>query len=63
VDVTTDLWKELTGRETPPATVDVTGTSGHLPSRFPVEDAAVACISVALLAAVELHRVRGAKIR
>ncbi len=33
-----------------PARLCVTGASAHLPSRFPVEDMAVACVGAALLA-------------
>jgi crotonobetainyl-CoA:carnitine CoA-transferase CaiB-like acyl-CoA transferase len=42
-----------------PARLRVTGASGHLPSRYPVEDAAVACVGAALLAAAALWRQRG----
>ena len=49
------------GEEGAPATLRVTGAPGHLPSRFPVEDAAVACVGAALLAAAALARQRGAR--
>ncbi|HYW26041.1 MAG TPA: CoA transferase [Terriglobales bacterium] len=42
----------------PPAPLRVTGPVGHLPSRFPVEDAAIACVGAALLAAAALPRQR-----
>jgi CoA transferase family III len=41
------------------APVEVTGTGGDLPSRFAVEEAAVACVGVALRAAAVLHERRG----
>ncbi len=37
----------------------VSGTPGRLPSRLPVEDAAIACTGAALLAAAALHAQRG----
>jgi CoA-transferase family III len=37
----------------------VSGSPGHLPSRLPVEDTALACTGVALLAAAALHAQRG----
>ena len=37
----------------------VSGAPGHLPSRLPVEDTAIACIGAALLAAAALHAQRG----
>ena len=37
----------------------ISGTPGHLPSRLPVEDMAVACTAAALLAAAALHAQRG----
>src|ERR1700719_3518380 len=39
--------------------LEVTGEPGQLPSRLPVEDVAIACVGVALLAAVALHAGRG----
>jgi crotonobetainyl-CoA:carnitine CoA-transferase CaiB-like acyl-CoA transferase len=39
--------------------VEVTGEPGHLPSRLPVEDTAIACAGAALLAAAALHAGRG----
>ena len=39
--------------------VEVTGTGGNLPSRFAVEDAAVACVAVALRGAAALHESQG----
>jgi crotonobetainyl-CoA:carnitine CoA-transferase CaiB-like acyl-CoA transferase len=41
------------------AALGVVGAPGHLPSHFPVEDAAVACVGAALLAAAALGRQRG----
>lgn len=37
----------------------VSGVRGHLPSRLPVEDVAIACTGAALLAAAALHAQRG----
>ena len=37
----------------------VSGAPGHLPSRLPVEDTAIACTGAALLAAAALHAQRG----
>ena len=37
----------------------VSGAPGHLPSRLPVEDVAIACTGAALLAAAALHSQRG----
>jgi crotonobetainyl-CoA:carnitine CoA-transferase CaiB-like acyl-CoA transferase len=45
-----------------PATVEVTGPWGRLPSRFAVEETAVASVGVALLAAVALSGQRGAVV-
>jgi hypothetical protein len=41
-----------------PGDLEVTGEPGHLPSRLPVEDAAIACAGAALLAAAALHAQR-----
>jgi len=41
-----------------PADLVVTGEPGHLPSRLPVEDTAIACAGAALLAAAALHEQR-----
>ena len=43
----------------PPAHVDVTGSTGHLPSPFAVEGVAVAAVAASLLAATALGRQRG----
>lgn len=43
-----------------PAPVEVTGTTGHLPSRFAVEEVTVASVGAALLAAAALSQQRGA---
>jgi hypothetical protein len=45
-------WAALTDDAGPPATLEVTGDPGHLPSRLPVEDTAIASAGAALLAAV-----------
>jgi hypothetical protein len=37
----------------------VSGAPGHLPSRLPVEEVAIACTGAALLAAAALHAQRG----
>src|SRR5436190_18861095 len=58
-------WAELTGAgstTTPaelPARLELTGPSGQLPSHFAVEETAVACVGVALIAAARLHQHRG----
>jgi crotonobetainyl-CoA:carnitine CoA-transferase CaiB-like acyl-CoA transferase len=51
-------WAAVSGDAAPPAPLTVGGASGHLPSRHPVEDAAVACVGAALLAADALSRQR-----
>jgi crotonobetainyl-CoA:carnitine CoA-transferase CaiB-like acyl-CoA transferase len=53
-------WAAAAGEEEAPAPLRVTGPPGHLPSRYPVEDAAVACVGAALLAAAGLAEHRGA---
>jgi len=40
----------------------LTGDPGHLPSRLPTEDAAIACAGTALLAAAALHAGRGGPV-
>jgi len=47
---------------TPPARVDLTGEPGHLPSRFAVEEVAVATVSAALLAATAICELRGTPV-
>ena len=66
-----ELWRRLLGEawagldreeaDGPPWTgrLEVTGEPGQLPSRLPVEDVAIACVGVALLAAAALHAGRG----
>jgi len=58
-ELVTGLWAELTGRPgnvpLPRAQLVVSGPSGQLPSDLPVEEAAVACVAVALLAAAALR--------
>ncbi len=53
-----DLWNEVAGepKERAPQqpVLVVSGASGELPSRLPVEEAAVACVGTALLAAARL---------
>src|ERR1700734_3264371 len=44
-----------------PGPIELTGAAGHLPSRLPVEDVAIACAGTALLAAAALHQQRGAR--
>jgi crotonobetainyl-CoA:carnitine CoA-transferase CaiB-like acyl-CoA transferase len=51
------VWRESAAR---PA-LEVTGTSGHLPSHFAVEDTGVACVGVALLSAARVHESRGGR--
>ncbi|HUD15631.1 MAG TPA: CoA transferase, partial [Acidimicrobiales bacterium] len=65
-DLLGQAWAAATGDESgshppQPAPVEVTGTSGHLPSRFAVEQAAVASVATALLSAVALSEQRGGK--
>jgi CoA-transferase family III len=50
-------------RSAPPAPVTLTGTSGHLASRFVVEEVAVASVAVALLAAGAFSEQRGRRPR
>ena len=73
-----ELWQRLLGetwatldREAPDAPDSVpvwagglclTGDPGHLPSRLPAEDAAIACAGTALLAAAALHAGRGGPV-
>jgi hypothetical protein len=57
-------WAELTGDVTNsyrslPTRLELTGRSGQLVSRFAVEETAVACVAVALLASARLHQQRG----
>jgi len=55
-----EAWGALSSSPDMPTTLlSVTGTSGHLPSRYPVEETAVACVGAALLAGAALHRQRG----
>lgn len=61
-------WEAVTAddpatRSTLPARAILTGTSGHLASRFPVEEVAVASVAVALLAAAALSEQRGRQPR
>ena len=60
-----EAWAALDLGETtglPPGLV-VTGDRGHLPSRLPVEDTAVACAGAALLAAAALETRHGSGAR
>jgi hypothetical protein len=54
-DLVTELWNELSGGpgNSPPDRPElvVTGPSGQLPSQLPVEEAAVGCVGLGLLAA------------
>ena len=54
-------WTELGADDVPPVPdrVEIGGSRGHLPSRYAVEDTAVACVAAALMAATVLHRERG----
>jgi crotonobetainyl-CoA:carnitine CoA-transferase CaiB-like acyl-CoA transferase len=61
----TQAWVELTGSDvtdSPQVRPELTGRSGQLPSRFAVEETAVACVAVALLAAAQFHRERGGAV-
>ena len=57
-------WAELTGGATdsPPVPFAITGDMGHLPSRFAVEETAVACVALALIAGAHLHEHRGGAV-
>jgi crotonobetainyl-CoA:carnitine CoA-transferase CaiB-like acyl-CoA transferase len=62
-----EAWAELTGGATDspttlPARLELTGGSGQLVSRFLVEETAMACVAVALLAAARLHQRRGSAV-
>jgi crotonobetainyl-CoA:carnitine CoA-transferase CaiB-like acyl-CoA transferase len=50
---------ELSGLIDLPVRIAATGDAGRLPSRFAVEDTALACVGVALVAAARLHQQRG----
>jgi crotonobetainyl-CoA:carnitine CoA-transferase CaiB-like acyl-CoA transferase len=52
-------WAAVSGGRTAPTSFEVTGAGGQLPSRFAVEDVAVACVGAALLAAGGLQQGRG----
>jgi len=54
------VYAAVAGDAADPVPVTVTGAQGNLPSRFPVEDAAVACVAAALAAAAALRAERGA---
>lgn len=63
-DLITQAWTAVASDESgrPPAQptgVDVSGSPGRLPSRFAVEEVAVASVAVALLAAAALSKLRG----
>lgn len=61
--LTGEAWEataaEPGARRPPPDALTVMGSTGHLPSPFPVEEMAGACVGAALLAAVSLHQSRG----
>ena len=58
----TEAWAAVAGAARPhPAELIVSGDPGHLPSRLPVEDTAIACTGTALLAAATLHERRGGR--
>jgi crotonobetainyl-CoA:carnitine CoA-transferase CaiB-like acyl-CoA transferase len=64
IQLTAEAWAALssTSTDTPdiqPVPVQLTGSGGHLVSRFAVEPTAVAAVGVAMLAAAALHRQRG----
>jgi hypothetical protein len=56
------LDQEAAGARVRPGGLEVTGGAGHLPSRLPVEDTAIACAGAALLAAAALHAGRGGAV-
>jgi crotonobetainyl-CoA:carnitine CoA-transferase CaiB-like acyl-CoA transferase len=55
-------WPGLSGITELPVSVTLTGQPGRLPSRFAVEDTAIACIGLALAAAARLHLQRGGTV-
>ena len=66
-DLLAQAWGSLVGRPDDPhagevSGMTVTGPSGHLPSRFRVEDAAMACVGVALMAAATLGQPAGVTV-
>lgn len=54
-----ELWSAVTGGSERPPEVTVSGESGLLPSTLPVEDVALSCVSVALMAASRALTRRG----
>jgi hypothetical protein len=56
-DLIEESWAALTAGDddVTPAPVAVSGRAGRLPSRFPVEEVAIACVATALRAAVALQ--------
>jgi len=50
-DLLAETWAAASGGQPFPATLEVTGDAGYLPSALPVEDLAIACTGAALLAA------------
>ena len=67
VGLVAQAWAALTsqeeaGQSQAPDRLEVVGPSGHLPSPFPVEETAVACVAAALLAAVSVHEQRGGSV-
>ena len=66
--LTAQAWAALSSTSTDapaiqPVPVRVTGSGGHLVSRFAVEPTAVAAVGVAMVAAAALHRQRGGSCR
>lgn len=61
-----EAWAEVTGdasnSSSSPMPLALTGRGGQLASRFAVEETAVACVGVALLAAARLHAQRGGRV-
>ncbi len=67
-DVLGQAWAAVSGDDSgshpaPPASVEMTGPSGVLPSRFAAEEVAQASVGVALLAAAALSEQRGSTVR
>ncbi|HET6794495.1 MAG TPA: CoA transferase [Acidimicrobiales bacterium] len=61
-ELITQVWTGIAGEASLPAPLGVSGPPGLLPSRLRAEDAAVACVGVALMAAAALGRQRSGSV-